>query len=215
MANHGRLLELTRHHSPRFPDRLCDRRDVVDEAVIATGDGDEARAGLQPAGCVPPPPRVADALVGHALVLVPHHDRHRDRRRIAVDVDLRHLLEEAAVNRELAIRAMVEEADRIARRELLGPAGSEAEGGGDQDERGADTATRGLEGDEGAQRASDDDGRVCCGGGAHGFVGHGVEVEPLEGGAVQVRGEEFDPLRSEGLAQQRNLPPRGGRREAV
>jgi len=56
---------------------------------------------------------------------------------------------------------------------------------------------------------------VCCGGGAHGFVGHDVDVEPLEGGPIQVRGEEFDPLSREGLSQQCDLPASGRRGEAV
>ena len=111
---------------------------------------------------------------------------------------------------------MVEERQRIAGRELLGPALAEAEGRRDQDERRRGgpprdassatiapselpTTTAGGSAAAASRRRGDDRSKV----------------ELLEGGLVQVRGDDAELVGREGLAEKGDLSARGGRGEAV
>ena len=92
---------------PRFypvasgrPDLVGDQPDVIDEPVIAVRNRDEARSLRELPARLPPPPGLVDAVERHALVLRAHQDRDPLRRRLPVDLQLRHLLEEAPMDRE-------------------------------------------------------------------------------------------------------------------
>ncbi len=104
-----------------------------------------------------PLPGFLDAGEGDTFVLLAHDRDDRLRRRIPVDA-VSALLEEPALDLELPPLPVVEEPDRIARRQLLDPAPAEAEGGSHQDQRGREGSLPGRrQRYQSPQRAPDDD----------------------------------------------------------
>jgi len=194
---------------------VCDDADVVDQAVIAARDRHEARILREAPRRLPTPPDLTDELVGHALVVFAHHDRHTRHRRLLVDVERPHLLEEPAVDLELPIRAVVEDGDRLLRGQLLRPPSSEAERWGDEHQRRAGPPSRHGERDQRTEGAPDDDRGRSRGGGPKCLAHHRLEVEPLERGPVQVRRDDLDLIRRQRRPQKGDLPPCGRRGEAV
>ena len=96
------------------------------------------------------------------------------------------------MDRDLAALAVVQERDRITGSKLLDPAPAERERRRDENERRFHAAPRRFQRRQRPEGAPDDDrGRIGFGGRQDGRD-DGLKVELLEGGSVQVRGDQAE-----------------------
>ena len=176
---------------------------------------DEPRSRRQPPAVLPAPPGRVDAVEGHALVPRTHQHRHPLRRRFAVDVDHRHLLEEPPMDRELPPLPVVEERTGSPGASFSVHRGPNASAGAIRTSGALDAPLRRGQRRERPERAADHDGGRFGGGGAHGLVhDRSKSSRRTRAGSGPARRRGI-AQRAQRLPQQGDLSPAGRRGEAV
>ena len=158
--------------------------------MVSSRDRNEERAGRETSALLPALPGRLHALEGDALVLLPHHDDDLLRRRIPVDCDRSHLLEETAVDLEVLTLAVVEEPHRIPGRQLLRPALPESQRRRDQQERRRHPAPGRFQSHQRPERAPDDDVGLLPPRRPDRLLHDRLESQLFEGRPIQIRSHQ-------------------------
>src|SRR5260370_3524842 len=94
--------------------------------MVSVGNLDETRAGAKASAVFPPAPDLAHETDGDALVARAHENGYGDRRRFALRIGARHLLEETAVERQPRLLPRMKKTTRLPPPPVLPPATSPA-----------------------------------------------------------------------------------------